>query len=168
MLISTAAVCATDTDTDSIISAGIGSCEAYLEEQLTAAHDDGGVWYGYEWYIITMLRAGKSVSQEILDEYYASVCETVKEWDADIKPTDAERTALALTVMGKDITDVDGVNLAELICNSEKLRSCKRACICAYHNLRIRRRARGCCVEQGAHYSRAFEIPGGRRRLWVI
>lgn len=122
MLISTAAVSATDTDTDSIISAGIGSCEAYLEEQLTAAHDDGGVSYGYEWYIITMLRAGKSVSQEILDEYYASVCETVKEWDADIKPTDAERTALALTVMGKDITDVDGVNLAELICNSEKLK----------------------------------------------
>lgn len=32
-----------------------------------------------------------------------------------------ERTALALARMGKDITDVDGVNLAAMIYNSDNL-----------------------------------------------
>ncbi len=110
-----------ETDVYEIISEGIGSAESYIQEQLTAAHNSSGVTYGYEWYIITMLRAGKTVDEEILEEYYASIVEEVKNWEADIKPTEAERTALALAVMGKDITDIDGINLAELIYNNPKL-----------------------------------------------
>lgn len=108
-------------DVYEIISSGIGSSEAYIREQLETAHNGDGVCFGYEWYIISMLRAGKTVDEGILDEYYSSVTETVKTWSSEVKPTDAERTALALTVMGKDITGVDGVNLAELIYNNEKL-----------------------------------------------
>lgn len=104
-----------------IISQGIGSAQEYLREQLASLHNDGGVTYGYEWYIITMLRGGKSIDSSVLEEYYSSVAETVKGWDEEVKPTDAEKTALALAVMGKDITDIDGVNLIDIICNSEKL-----------------------------------------------
>ncbi len=111
----------TVTDIYEIISSGIDSSEKYIQEQLIAAHNGDGVTYGYEWYIIAMLRAGKTIDAEILDEYCASLSEKVKTWDSDVKPTDAERVALALLVMGKDITDVDGVNLAELIYNNSRL-----------------------------------------------
>ncbi len=55
------------------------------------------------------------------DAYYQSAAAEVKKWNADQKPTDIERVALALTAMGKDITDVDGTDLVSMICNSEKL-----------------------------------------------
>ncbi len=104
-----------------ILSPGVGSAEAYLREQLTTLHADGGVSYGFEWYIIAMLRAGKEVDAAILEEYYASVTETVKNWDADVEPTDIERVALALTVMDKDITDVEGMNVLQFLYSSERL-----------------------------------------------
>ncbi len=104
-----------------IISAGIGASESYIRSQLEAAHNGSGVTYGFEWYIIAMLRAGKSVDENILNEYFISVAEEVKKWNTDVKPTDAERTALALTVMDRDITDVEGINLAELIYNNSRL-----------------------------------------------
>ncbi len=110
-----------EKDIYDIISTGIGTSEAYLKEQLTKTHNDGGVSYGYEWYIISMLRAGKTVDSAILDEYYESVTETVKDWNEGVKPTDAEKAVLALTAMKKDITDIEGVNLINLICNSERL-----------------------------------------------
>lgn len=111
-----------ETDIYDVVSAGIGSSEEYILEQLASAHNNSdGVTYGYEWYIIAMLRAGKTIDTEILDEYYASVAEKVKTWTSDVKPTDAERTALALMAMGKDITDIDGVNVAELIYNNSRL-----------------------------------------------
>lgn len=106
---------------DDIISTGIGSCEAYLYEELTSLHNNGGVSYGFEWFIMSMLRAGKTTDSAMLDEYYSSVAETIKNWNADVKPTDAERVALALAVMDKDITNVDGVNLVNIICNREEL-----------------------------------------------
>ena len=55
------------------------------------------------------------------DAYYQSAAAEVKKWNADQKPTDIERVALALTAMGKDITDVDGTDLVSMICNSKKL-----------------------------------------------
>lgn len=112
---------AEETDVYEVISAGIGNCESYIQEQLMAAHNTAGVTYGYEWYIITMLRAGKSIDEEILEEYYASVTEEVKTWNSEVKPTDAERTILALAIMGKDITNVEEVNIAEFVYNSQKL-----------------------------------------------
>ena len=62
----------------------------------------------------------QTIDQDKLDAYYESVCATVKGWSADQKPSRYERVSLALTAMGKDITNVDGVNLAAMIYNSEK------------------------------------------------
>ena len=73
--------------------------------------------------VYALLRSGQTIDQDKLDAYYESVCATVKGWSADQKPTDIERVSLALTAMGKDITNVDGVNLAAMIYNSEKLKN---------------------------------------------
>lgn len=111
----------TPTDIFDTIGNGIGSAESYLKEQLNTLHNGDGVGYGYEWYIVSMLRAGKSIEQDIIDEYVTSATAEAKKWTSDVKPTDVERTALALKAAGKDVTNIDGINLISLICNSPKL-----------------------------------------------
>lgn len=108
-----------EADIWEIISDGIAASSDYLVNDME--NSPVGMVYGYEWHIITLLRAGKDIDENLLDEYYDSVVKEIKTWDGTEKPTDIERTALALAVMGKDITNVDGVNLAEMIYNSSKL-----------------------------------------------
>lgn len=103
-------------DINKIISEGIAVSTDFMLNQI-----NDGLTYGYEWNVITLLRADKEVDQKLLDQYYASVVEEIKTWDGTEKPTDIERVALAFAAMGKDITDVEGINLAETIYNSEKL-----------------------------------------------
>jgi len=112
---------ATENDIYDCLSTGIGSAEGYLSQKLTEIHNDGGVGFGSDWAIITMLRGGKTIDSDILDEYADSLTETVKGWDSNVKPTDAAKAVLAYTTMGVDATDVEGVNLISLICNSERL-----------------------------------------------
>lgn len=103
-------------DIDKIISEGIAISRDYMLNKM-----ENGLTYGSEWMVITLLRADKEVDQTLLDQYYESVLEEIKTWDGSEKPTDIERVALALAAMGKDITDIEGINLAEMIYNSDKL-----------------------------------------------
>ncbi len=112
-----------ETDIYDVISEGIGSAEAYLCEKLTEIHNDSGVGFGSDWAIITLLRGGKIVDSSILEEYTLALTETVKGWDVNVKPTDAAKAVLAFTAMDMDPTDIEGVNLIERICNSERLES---------------------------------------------
>ena len=123
IIISSVQVYAQQTETDifKTISKGIGSSEAYITNELTELYNNGSIGYNCEWYIISMLRAGKEISNEILNSYYESVSDTVALWDLTQKPTDVERCMLALNLMGKDITDINGINLAELIYNNQRL-----------------------------------------------
>lgn len=102
-------------DFDEIVTDGGTSAAAYISGKHTE-----GYGYGNEWLIYALLQRNEAVSDTMLDQYYASVAATVKNWK-NPKPTDIERTALALARMGKDITDVDGVNLAAMIYNSDRL-----------------------------------------------
>ena len=111
------------TDIYDVISEGIGSAEAYLCEKLTEIHNDLGVGFGSDWAVITLLRGGKTVDSSILEEYTLALTETVKGWDENVKPTDASKAVLAFTVLDKDVTDIEGVNLINFICNSENLGS---------------------------------------------
>ncbi len=77
--------------------------------------------FGEEWTIFTLLRAGVSLPQDQLQRYYDDVETNVRSWKSDILATEVERVILALNVMGRDITDVGGVNLVERICNHPAL-----------------------------------------------
>jgi len=101
-----------DDTLDQIISRGIGSSTAYLQEQLANAAE---VTYGYEWYIITLSRAGKTIDAEILEEYTNSALSKIDTWTISEKPTDVERVALALAATGTDVA------FAELIYNNARL-----------------------------------------------
>ena len=107
----------TGVDVSAKANEGANNALDYIESN----HKDKGYAYGNEWLIYAMLQGKKDLSEETKEAYYASVAAEVKKWDAVRKPTDIERTALALARMGKDITDVDGVNLAAMIYNSENL-----------------------------------------------
>ena len=106
-----------DTDNKKLAEEGIQSAVSYI----TGTHSESGYSYGNEWLVYALLRSGQTVDQSVLDNYYNSVCQTVKSWNENQKPTDLERVALALAAMGKDITDVNGMNLAAMIYNSSKL-----------------------------------------------
>lgn len=101
-------------DIDKIISTGIGVSAKALSGQI-----ESGLEFGFEWNIIALMRAGKTIDEDLLDQYYDSVAENVKEWTGAEKPTTIERTVLALAVMGKDVTDVEGVDLAAMIYNHD-------------------------------------------------
>lgn len=80
--------------------------------------------FGAEWGIFGLARAGYNVSEEFFETYYASVVEEVKKQAAEPAPwdntvTDTQRVSLALTAIGKDPTDVDGVNLLDYSWNKE-------------------------------------------------
>ncbi len=77
--------------------------------------------FGQEWNIYALMRDGQKLPQDKLDSYYRSAAATVKSWKSDILATEIERTALALSIIGKDITNVDGINLANMICNHPNL-----------------------------------------------
>lgn len=100
---------------DEIVTGGGTSAAGYI----SGKHTDG-YEYGNEWLIYALLQRDETISDTQLDQYYASVAATVKNWK-NPKPTDIERTALALARMGKDITNVDGINLAAMIYNSDRL-----------------------------------------------
>ena len=113
-----------DTDNLALAKSGADSAAVWIKGQakdtLEVTKDD--------WTVFTLLRHGETLSNAQTGSYYDSVVEKVKEWENDPnlpdgpKPTDIAKISLALTILEKDITDVDGVNLAEMMYNSTRLK----------------------------------------------
>lgn len=105
-----------DTDNLALAKAGADSATAWIKGQakdtLECTKDD--------WTVFTLLRHGETLSDAQTSSYYDSVVKTVKTW-TNQKPTDIAKVSLVLTMLEKDITDVDGVNLAEMMYNSTRL-----------------------------------------------
>ncbi|WP_283683110.1 DUF4430 domain-containing protein [Parablautia sp. Marseille-Q6255] len=102
---------------DQIAAAGANGALDYIEH----AYSQSGYAYGNEWIIYGMLQAGREVDGGVLDAYYQSVAETAGSWTQNQKPTDIARTILALARMGKDVTNVGGVDLAAMLYNHPSL-----------------------------------------------
>lgn len=105
------------TDMDQLAGTGAEGALGYIEN----THKDKGYAYGNEWLIYGMLQGGKQVEGRVLDAYYQSVAQEAGSWTQNQKPTDIARTMLALTRMGKDVTNVNGVNLAAMLYNHPSL-----------------------------------------------
>lgn len=78
--------------------------------------------YGDEWtvYILQYLR---ELTEDQKESYLTSVAAKASTWTTSTKPTEIEKTALVLTALGEDITDVGGVDLVSLICENDRLTS---------------------------------------------
>ena len=110
-------------DTSELVSAWRQSIEQYYEGREQSCQ------YGSEWNIIALERAGVNAGIE-KDAYLTSVIEEIQAVNSDLapdgKPTDLERTVLALYALGIDaekITLDDGstVNLIQWILNSDRI-----------------------------------------------
>lgn len=97
-------------DVETIYLATGSYLEALSAEQTPAVGSVGG-----DWIIIGLARSGRDVP----DAYYDNVVDYVKQNINDAeqlhrsKSTDNSRVILALTAMGKDVTDVDGHDLLQ-------------------------------------------------------
>ena len=105
-----------DTDNLALAKEGADSAAAWIK-----ANSGDDFKYGNEWQVVALIRHGGSLSEAQVENYYNSVAQKIKIWTADQKPTDIAKVSLALTIIGKDITDVNGVNLAEMMYDSERL-----------------------------------------------
>lgn len=104
-----------DLDFDRYVTGNIRHALSYLDSQL-----EGNYTYGAEWSLFTLLRAGASLSQSDLDHYYASITQHL-ESGGRMLPTDYFRVVVALLAMGKDPTDVAGMDLIEALYNYPNL-----------------------------------------------
>lgn len=105
------------TDMDQLADTGAEGALGYIEN----THKESGYVYGNEWLIYGMLQGGKQVEGSVLDAYYQSAAQEAGAWTQNQKPTDIARTMLALTRMGKDVTNVNGVDLAAMLYNHPSL-----------------------------------------------
>lgn len=104
-------------DIDQIVKEGITSASTFLNSQNYKYECSGAS----DWYIMSKLRTGQTISDAEKEAYGQSAVSVVSKWKANPKPTDIARVALTLSAMGKDITNVDGVNLAAMLYSSDRL-----------------------------------------------
>ncbi len=74
-----------------------------------------GSVYG-EWCIINGVRSGEKISSDWYDKYYNNLCRTLEEVEGKLsstKNTEYSRVLIALTAIGKDITNVAGYDLLD-------------------------------------------------------
>lgn len=82
-----------------------------------------GFRYNDEWGVFGLVRAGETLE---LDDYYQELVAKLQQWSSEkssVKPTDLERVALTLSLMGKDITDIEGMDVAAMIYNHDGLQA---------------------------------------------
>ena len=104
-------------DIDQIVKEGITSASTFLNSQNYKYECSGAS----DWYIMSKLRTGQTISDAEKEAYGQSAVSVVSKWKANQKPTDIARVALTLSAMGKDITNVGGVNLAAMLYSSDRL-----------------------------------------------
>ena len=85
------------------------------------SHENAGYSFGDEWDIYSLIRGGLSLTDVEINDYYEDIVDIVGKWQSDHKPTDIERVMIALSALGKDVKNVGGVNLEEMLLSSEKL-----------------------------------------------
>ncbi len=104
-------------DIDQIVKEGITSASTFLNSQNYKYECSGAS----DWYIMSKLRTGQTISDAEKEGYGQSAVSVVSKWKANQKPTEIARVALTLSAMGKDITNVGGVNLAAMLYSSDRL-----------------------------------------------
>lgn len=106
-----------EVNTSQLIKTGIANASSAC----LTSHAKSGYSYGDEWVLYALLASGATIPQEQLDAYYQEVAARISTWNGNESPTDMERVALILSLIGKDITNIEGTNLAAMIYNHPSL-----------------------------------------------
>lgn len=106
---------AIDLDFNKYVTENISHSLNYLKAGL-----DNYYQYGMEWNIFTILRAKGSLNPTDLNNYYNSVVNELENSNR-ILPTDYFRMTITLLAMGKDPTNVEGINIIDRLVNYSNL-----------------------------------------------
>lgn len=108
----------TSADNDKIIEDGIADATAYIEN----LYKNWQYQYGDEWVVFILTRTGNTLTEQEIEHYMDTVAEAyAAPTNEELKPTTIARVILAVSTLGEDPTDVDGIDLIELLCNSNNI-----------------------------------------------
>lgn len=105
----------TPADIDRLVSEGIAGAKNILLN----AYANRPYQYGDEWAVFLFTRIGENLSEAQKNDYLSSVIDTyANPRGAARKPTTIARVMLAVSVLGQDASDLNGIDLTELLCSS--------------------------------------------------
>lgn len=105
-------------NTDKIVKEGIKSSSAYIKK----LYKDWKFSYGDEWAVFILERSQEGLSKEEADYYVNSVAKAYANPTAtELKPTTIARVILAVSAVGEDATDVNGIDLVDMLCSSDAI-----------------------------------------------
>ena len=108
----------TPADNDKIIEEGIAGATDYIEK----LYKNWQYQYGDVWVVFILSRTGNALTEQEFEHYMESVAEAYDQPTAEeLKPTTTARVILAVSTLGEDPTDVDGIDLIELLCASDSI-----------------------------------------------
>lgn len=92
------------------------------KENLLNLNTEKDYVYGDEWDIFALIRSGASIPEENMEGYITSILSTYEAPDNEaLKPTTIARVALTVTLLGHDASNLDGLNLIEMLYNSNAI-----------------------------------------------
>lgn len=108
----------TPADNDKIIKEGIAGATDYIEN----LYKNWQYQYGDEWVVFILTRTGNALTEQEIEHYMDTVAAAYAAPTAEeLKPTTIARVILAVSTLGEDPTDVDGIDLIELLCTSNSI-----------------------------------------------
>lgn len=94
------------------------------QNQLQTVNTDKTYAYGDEWDVFALTRSSSTIDPVKVENYLNSVKKAYENpTPADMKPTTIARVVLAVTVLGKDASNLDGLNLIEKLYNNDTIAS---------------------------------------------
>ena len=104
-------------DTYAYVMEGRDAAGTYIQK----FHEDKSYGFGDEWDIYSLVRSGVTLTDKDINDYLLDLEQLVVKWNSDTKPTDIEKVMIALSCLNKNVKDVAGVNLEEMLLSSDKL-----------------------------------------------
>ncbi|MGN0478370.1 MAG: FIVAR domain-containing protein [Hominenteromicrobium sp.] len=107
-----------DIDLDKLVSDGIAGAQSVL----LSAYAGREYQFGDEWAVFLFTRAGCNLTDAQISSYLNSVTAAYTNPKASaLKPTTIARVILAVSALGQDAADLNGIDLTELLCTSKMI-----------------------------------------------
>lgn len=103
-------------DNDKIVKEGTAGALAYMQK----AYEGWTYRFGDEWPVFIFSRMGEDLTASQKQEYLNSIVKTYeKPKNANLKPTTIARVILAVSALGEDASNLNGVNLIDRLCQGK-------------------------------------------------
>ncbi len=103
-------------DNDKIVAEDTAGALAYMQKE----YDGWTYRFGDEWSVFLFTRMGQNLTETQKQDYLNSIVETYKKpKNANLKPTTIARVILAVSALGEDASNLNGINLVDKLCQGK-------------------------------------------------